>query len=89
MDFTNCSEKKREKGSMPAGPEQPQGSGPASDAAQLSQRTHARQMFKPDGRAPAASGRERGRERGEDDRRGPPVISDLVTRGPACSPVAM
>ena len=29
MDFTNCSEKKREKGSVPAGPEQTQGSSPA------------------------------------------------------------
>ena len=38
MDFTSCSEKKREKGSVPAGPEQPQGSGPASDAAQPSRR---------------------------------------------------
>ena len=41
MDFTNCSEKKREKGSVPAGPEQPQGSGPASDAAQPSRRARA------------------------------------------------
>ena len=82
MDFTNCSEKKREKGSVPAGPEQPQGSGPASHVAQLSRHTRAR--FEPDGRGPAASGRERGRERGEDDRRGPPVISDLATRGSAC-----
>ena len=87
MDFTNCSEKKREKGSVPAGPEQPHGSGPASNVAQPSRRARAPGLNLTGG-AQLLVG-ERGGERGEDDRRGPPVISDLATRGPACSPAAM
>ena len=58
-------------------------------AGQRPSRAGARARFELDGRGPAASGRERGRERGEVDKRGPPVISDLVTRGPACSPAVM
>ena len=46
--------RKRGRGTMPAGPEQPQGRGPASDAAQPSRRARVRQIFKPDGRGPAS-----------------------------------
>ena len=52
-------EKEKEKGSVPAGPEQPQGSGPASDAAQRTG-ARARARFKPDGRGPGVSEREGG-----------------------------
>ena len=45
--------------------------------------------FEPDGRGPAASGRERGREIGEDDRWGPPVITNPWTGGLRCSPATM
>ena len=55
---------------MPAGLERPQGSGPASEAAQPARRPNAlvharagaraRARFKPDGRGPGISERERG-----------------------------
>ena len=49
--------KKKRKGTMPAGPEQLQCSRPRGEKAQARQR--ARQIFKPDGRGPGVSGRER------------------------------
>ena len=73
---------------MPLGQKGHSAASPEGKAPQASQHARAR-FFKPDGRGLAASGRERGQERGEDDKRGPPVISDLATRGPACSPAAM
>ena len=44
-------EKKKKKGPVPAGPEQPQAAGPAREAAQRTG-ARARARFKPDGRGP-------------------------------------
>ena len=55
----------------------------AGPAREVAQRTGARACarFKPDGRGPGVSERERGRWRGEADRRGPPVIPNPATGG--------
>ena len=64
--------RKGKRSTVPAGPERPQSSGPASKVAQPSRRAHARHVFKPDGRGPASV-----REGEERERRGCQV-------GPAC-----
>ena len=59
-NFYKCDRKeKRGRGTVPAGPEQPQGSGPASEAAQHAG-ARMRARFKPDGRGPGVRERERG-----------------------------
>ena len=62
---------------MPAGPEQPQGSGPASEAAQRTG-ARARARFKPDGRGPGIIERERGD--GEERLTGGARLSSLTLR---------